>query len=51
MESIVKRTVEPCKKALKDADVAQKDVGEVLLVGGMSRYVALMTTDDRKVYH
>merc|ERR1712033_78573 len=37
VESIVKRTVEPCKKAMKDADVAQKDIGEVLLVGGMTR--------------
>ena len=37
VESIVKRTVEPCKKAMRDADVAQKDIGEVLLVGGMTR--------------
>jgi len=43
VESIVKRTVEPCKKALKDADVAQKDVGEVLLVGGMSRMPKVQT--------
>merc|ERR1712142_1373419 len=37
VESIVKRTVEPCNKAMKDADCSKKDVGEVLLVGGMSR--------------
>jgi len=43
VESIVKRTVEPSKKAMKDADVAQKDVGEVLLVGGMSRMPKVQT--------
>jgi len=43
VESIVKRTVEPSKKALKDADVAQKDIGEVLLVGGMSRMPKVQT--------
>merc|ERR1711970_960270 len=44
VESIVKRTVEPSKKAMKDADVAQKDVGEVLLVGGMSRMPKVQDT-------
>ncbi|KAK4337157.1 hypothetical protein RND71_043375 [Anisodus tanguticus] len=34
---LVKRTVEPCKKAMKDADVKPSDIGEVILVGGMSR--------------
>jgi len=43
VESIVKRTVEPCKKAMKDADVAQKDIGEVLLVGGMTRMPKVQT--------
>merc|ERR1711862_1039628 len=43
VESIVKRTVEPCKKAMKDADVQQKDIGEVLLVGGMTRMPKVQT--------
>jgi molecular chaperone DnaK len=43
VESIVKRTIEPCKKAMKDADVAQKDIGEVLLVGGMTRMPKVQT--------
>merc|ERR1712198_380668 len=43
VESIVKRTVEPCKKAMKDADVSQKDIGEVLLVGGMTRMPKVQT--------
>uniref|UniRef100_A0AC34R5K2 Heat shock protein 70 n=1 Tax=Panagrolaimus sp. JU765 TaxID=591449 RepID=A0AC34R5K2_9BILA len=32
-----KRTIEPCRKALLDAEVKASDVKEVLLVGGMSR--------------
>merc|ERR1711990_1373180 len=43
VDSIVKRTVDPCNKALKDADCAKKDVGEVLLVGGMSRMPKVQT--------
>ena len=37
VEPLIKRTIEPCKKALKDADVTKSEVGEVILVGGMSR--------------
>lgn len=36
-QPLVDRTVEPCKKALRDANVQAKDIGEVILVGGMSR--------------
>merc|ERR1719186_1569584 len=43
VESLIKKTVDPCHKAMKDADVAQKDVGEVLLVGGMSRMPKVQT--------
>ncbi|CAF5228102.1 unnamed protein product [Rotaria magnacalcarata] len=35
--NLIKRTVEPCKKAIKDADVKLTDINEVILVGGMSR--------------
>jgi molecular chaperone DnaK len=34
---LINRTLEPCKKALKDAGIAAKDVAEVVLVGGMTR--------------
>ena len=34
---LIKRTIEPCKKAIKDANVALSDINEVLLVGGMTR--------------
>ncbi|CAJ0938812.1 unnamed protein product, partial [Mesorhabditis belari] len=34
---LVKRTIEPCRKAMHDAEVKPSDISEVLLVGGMSR--------------
>lgn len=35
--SLVTRTVEPVRKALKDANLQAKDIQEVILVGGMTR--------------
>lgn len=34
---LVQRTIEPCRKALKDAGFTAKDIDEVILVGGMTR--------------
>ncbi len=34
---LIKRTLEPCKKALEDAGVTKDQVDEVILVGGMTR--------------
>lgn len=34
---LVERTREPCLKALKDANLKPEDIGEVILVGGMTR--------------
>lgn len=34
---LVKRTMEPCKKALADAGLTVKDIDEVILVGGSTR--------------
>ena len=34
---LIKRTMEPCKKALKDAGVTAGEIDEVIMVGGMSR--------------
>ena len=34
---LIERTMEPCRKALKDAGLTTSDIGEVILVGGMSR--------------
>lgn len=41
---LIKRTVEPCKKALRDADVQSRDIGEVILVGGMTRMPRVQET-------
>lgn len=37
MEDIVKRTLEPCQQALKDAGITANDINEVILVGGSTR--------------
>tara|TARA_R110000751_G_scaffold26092_1_gene70149 strand:- start:16181 stop:18088 length:1908 start_codon:yes stop_codon:yes gene_type:complete len=41
VEDLVKRTIEPCKKALKDASKTAADIDEVVLVGGMTRMPAV----------
>jgi len=37
VDDLIERTIEPCKKALKDAGLSAKDIAEVVLVGGMTR--------------
>jgi molecular chaperone DnaK len=37
VEDLIQRTVEPCKKALKDAGLVAGQIDEVVLVGGMTR--------------
>jgi len=37
VEDLIERTMEPCKKALKDAGLDAKDIADVVLVGGMTR--------------
>jgi molecular chaperone DnaK len=37
VDDLVQKTVEPCRKALKDAGLTAAEIGEVVLVGGMSR--------------
>jgi molecular chaperone DnaK len=37
VEDLVKRTLEPCKKALKDAGLTAGDIDDVVLVGGQTR--------------
>nr|NVI74569.1 heat shock protein cognate 5 [Cucujiformia] len=41
---LIKRTIQPCQKALKDAEVNKSEVGEVLLVGGMTRMPKVQNT-------
>jgi molecular chaperone DnaK len=37
VEDLIQRTVEPCRIALKDADLSAGDIDEVILVGGQTR--------------
>ncbi|MDB5548734.1 MAG: molecular chaperone DnaK [Tardiphaga sp.] len=37
VNDLVEKTIEPCRKALKDAGLTAAEIGEVVLVGGMSR--------------
>jgi molecular chaperone DnaK len=37
VEDLVERTIEPCRIAIKDAGVKVSDIGDVILVGGMTR--------------
>lgn len=41
--ALIERTREPCIKALKDANMKKEDIGEVILVGGMTRMPAVQT--------
>merc|ERR1712105_107175 len=41
---LIKKTVDPCHKAMKDAEVSKSDIGEVILVGGMSRMPRVQDT-------
>ena len=37
VDELIKRSIEPCKIAMKDAKVTAADIDEVILVGGMTR--------------
>ena len=37
VEDLIKRTLEPCKKALSDAGLSASEIADVVLVGGMTR--------------
>jgi molecular chaperone DnaK len=37
VEELVKRTIDPCRTALKDAGIGTQDIAEVILVGGQTR--------------
>jgi molecular chaperone DnaK len=37
VDDLIQKTVEPCRKALKDAGLTASEINEVVLVGGMTR--------------
>ncbi len=44
VEAFIKKTIKPCKAALKDAGVAASEIDEVVLVGGMTRMPKIIET-------
>src|SRR6266481_3208529 len=44
VDELIERTVEPCRIAIKDAGVKLSDIGDVILVGGMTRMPKVQDT-------
>jgi molecular chaperone DnaK len=44
VDDLIKRTVEPCRAALKDAGLTPANIDEVVLVGGMTRMPKVIET-------
>ena len=44
VDDLVQKTIEPCKQALKDANVKTSEINEVILVGGMTRMPKIIET-------
>jgi molecular chaperone DnaK len=44
VDELIERTVEPCRIAIKDAGVKLSDIGDVILVGGMTRMPKVQET-------
>jgi molecular chaperone DnaK len=44
VEDLIERTIEPCKRALKDAGLTAGSINEVILVGGMTRMPKVVET-------
>jgi len=44
VSDLVEKTVDPCQKCMKDADVSKSDIHEVILVGGMTRMPKVQET-------
>ena len=44
VQSLVERTLEPCKTALKDSGFSAAEINEVVLVGGMTRMPKIIET-------
>jgi len=44
VDDLIQRTLEPCRKALKDAGLSAGEIDEVILVGGMTRMPKVIET-------
>jgi len=46
-DSLIKRTIEPCKSALKNAGLSTSDIDEIILVGGSTRIPAIQAAVEK----
>ena len=44
VDDLIQKTIEPCKKALKDAGIEKSQINEVILVGGQTRMPKVVET-------
>ena len=47
VNDLVEKTVDPCQKCMKDADVSKSEIHEVILVGGMTRMPKVQETVEK----
>ena len=47
VEDLIQRSIEPCKIALKDANISNSDIDEVILVGGQTRMPAVQSAVEK----
>lgn len=46
-DSLIQRTIEPCKSALKNAGISTGDIDEIILVGGSTRIPAIQAAVEK----
>ncbi len=46
-DSLIQRTIEPCKSALKNAGLSTSDIDEIILVGGSTRIPAIQNAVEK----
>jgi len=47
VRDLVEKTTEPCQRALDDAKIPKEEIGEVIMVGGMTRMPLVMGTVEK----
>lgn len=47
VDDLVKRTIEPCRSALKNAGLSTSDINEIILVGGSTRIPAIQNAVEK----
>merc|ERR1719411_2478643 len=47
VQKLVDRTITPCQKCIKDADISKSEIHEVILVGGMTRMPKVQDTVEK----